>query len=147
MAILFAADFAAREAVRSFMLGALGERLTLGQRTGFCNADSGGGGSGKSATPSNFTPRPDRNEMSTATPPTIFGDGGFNGAIADVGRQPEIAMAANKPEVVITQERDISAISTDSRYFRPRPTRWSYFQHCPMSADIQPTTGNSNGGL
>ena len=37
-------------------------------------------------------------------------DGGFNGAIADVGQQPEIAMAAYKPEVVITQERkDISA--------------------------------------
>ena len=35
----------------------------------------------------------------------IFGDSGFNGAIADVGRQKEIAMAAHKPEVVITQER------------------------------------------
>ena len=28
--------------------------------------------------------------------PHIFGDGGFNGAIADVSRQPEIAMAAFK---------------------------------------------------
>ena len=47
-------------------------------------------------------------EISTVTP--YFGGGGFNGAIADVGRQPEIAMAAYKPEAVITQERyEISA--------------------------------------
>ena len=37
-----------------------------------------------------------------ATP--IFWDGGFNGAIVDVGRQPEIVMAANKPEIVIIQK-------------------------------------------
>jgi len=42
--------------------------------------------------------------------PPIFGVGGFNGAIADVGRQPEIAMAANKPEVAITQEQHMKLI-------------------------------------
>jgi len=48
------------------------------------------------------------NDISTAT--TYIGGGGFNGAIADVVRQPEIAMTGYKQEVVITRERhDISA--------------------------------------
>ena len=42
---------------------------------------------------------------------------------------------------------DISDISTVTIHFRLRPTRWSYLQHCLMSADIQMTTGNSNDGL
>ena len=62
--------------------------------------------------------------------PPIFGDGGFNGAITDVGRQPEIAMAAYKPKVAITQERhEISDTFQRILYI---------FDHCYfwLSADI-----------
>src|SRR5208282_3389211 len=86
----------------------------------------------------------------------IFDQAQHGGAISNIarcrptsGRQPEIAMAARKPEVVITQERnEIGAKSQRlHQYFRPWPTYWNWSRHCPMSADIRPTTGYSNCGL
>ena len=63
--------------------------------------------------------------------------------LSDVGQQPELAMAANKPEVVITQERyEISA----------RIQRiLDIFDHAQYAEAISNivrcrlTTGNSNG--
>src|SRR5208282_2598043 len=68
--------------------------------------------------------------------------------LSDVGRHPEIAMAAYKPEVVITRERhEISARTQRLRpYFRPCPTHRNCSRHCPISTDIRPTTRNSNVG-
>ena len=80
----------------------------------------------------------------------IFGGGGLNGAIADVGRPPETVMATYTPEVVMIQKRhEILARFQrilDIFGYSPHPTRWSYLQHCPMPTDIRATTRNSNGG-
>ena len=57
--------------------------------------------------------------------------------LSDVGRQPEIAMAACTPEVVITQERNEIAAKSQRQpqHFRPWPSHWNWYRHCPMSAD------------
>ena len=46
-------------------------------------------------------------------------------------------MAARKPKVVITQERNEIATKSQrlSQHFRPWPSQWNWFRHCPMSAD------------
>ena len=65
--------------------------------------------------------------------------------LSDVGPQPEIAMTAYKPEVVITQERyEISARFQQILGF------FDHAQHGGAISNIvrcRPTTGNSNDGL
>ena len=69
--------------------------------------------------------------------------------LSDVGRQQEIAMAAYKPEVVITQQQyKISArFQRILDIFDQAQHARAIYKHCPMSSDIQPTTENSNVGL
>ena len=64
--------------------------------------------------------------------------------LSDVGQQPEIAMAAYKPEVVITQVRH--EISTSFQWIT---YIFDHAQHAGTISNIvrcRPTTGNSNGG-
>ena len=96
----------------------------------------------------------ERNELAAKYQrlPHIFDYGRLTGTGHDIVRcRPTTGNrnGAYKPEVVLTQERyEISArFQRILSNFRPHPTRWSYRRYCPMSADIQPTTGNSNAGL
>jgi hypothetical protein len=85
--------------------------LTLEQWPGFCNADNRGRGRWQIRHASNFTPpSPGLKGTKFKRLPSIFEEGGFSSAIAYVGRQPEKAMAAKTPDVVINKERhDMSA--------------------------------------
>src|SRR5208282_4499683 len=72
----------------------------------------------------------------------IFDHAQHAGAISDIvrcrptfSRQPEVAMEAYKPEVVITQERnEIEAkFQRLHQHFRPWSTYCNWSRHCPMS--------------
>ena len=88
----------------------------------------------------------DSNEISTATPTFSARSDSLKlvPTFSDVGRQPDIAMAAYKPEEVITQERieiatkfqTLSHIFGHARLIRTGPD----IVRC------RPTTENSNGG-
>ena len=70
--------------------------------------------------------------------------------LSDVGRHPEIAMAAYKLEVVITRElHEISARfqRIQDIFDHAQHTGAISNIHCLMSTDIQPKTVNRNGGL